>query len=38
MREPELRPEFVEEVKAIEKEEGVEFKSIDELDFLVENA
>ncbi|MCH8520284.1 MAG: DUF2683 family protein [Nanoarchaeota archaeon] len=36
--EPQLRPEFVKEVKKIEKEKGISFNSIDELDSLVENA
>lgn len=29
--EPELRPEFVEEMKRIEKEKGIPFKNIEEL-------
>ena len=29
--EPELRPEFVEKMKRIDKEEGIPFKDIDEL-------
>lgn len=29
--EPQLRPEFIEEMKEIEKEKGIPFKDIDEL-------
>lgn len=35
--EPELRPEFIEKIKRIEKEKGIKFKSMDELGALIEN-
>jgi len=35
--EPELRPEFIEEMKKIEKEKGIPFKNIKELRALIEN-
>ena len=34
--EPELRPEFIEEMKKIEKEKGIPFKNIKELRTLIE--
>ena len=34
--EPELRPEFIEEMKKIEKEKGIPFKNIKELRALIE--
>jgi len=34
--EPELKPEFVEKIKKIEKEKGIKFKSIDELRSIIE--
>ncbi len=36
--EPELRPEFIEKLKEIKKQEGIRFKSIDELRAHIENA
>ncbi|MBM3200327.1 DUF2683 domain-containing protein [Candidatus Woesearchaeota archaeon] len=36
--EPELKPEFVENLKKIKKEKGIRFKSIEELRKRVENA
>ena len=35
--EPELRPEFIEEIKKIEKEKSIEFKNMKELRALIEN-
>ncbi len=37
MLEPQLRPEFVKKVRKIEKEKGVEFKSVKELRKIIEN-
>ncbi len=34
--EPELKPEFVEKIKRIEKEKGIKFKDIDELRSIIE--
>lgn len=34
--EPELRPEYLEKLKRIEKEEGIAFKNIDELRKIIE--
>lgn len=34
--EPELRPEFIEEMKEIEKEKGIPFRNIKELRALIE--
>ena len=34
--EPELRPEFVEKIRKIEKEKGIEFKDINELRKIIE--
>ena len=36
--EPELRPEFIEKLRKIKKQKGVQFKSIDELRKHIENA
>ena len=36
--EPELRPEYIEELKKIDKEKGIEFNSIEELRNHIENA
>ncbi|OGM03294.1 antitoxin [Candidatus Woesearchaeota archaeon RBG_13_36_6] len=36
--EPELRPEYVKKLKRIEKEKTIQFKSLDELRALIENA
>jgi len=38
MLEPELRPEYVEKAKKIEKEKSTRFKNIAELRSLIENA
>lgn len=35
--EPELRPEFIEKIKKIEKEKSIEFKNMKELRALIEN-
>ncbi len=35
--EPELRPEFIEKIKRIEKEKSIKFKNINELRTLIEN-
>ncbi len=37
MLEPELRPEFIEKIKRIEKEKSIKFKNINELRALIEN-
>ena len=36
--EPQLRPEYVEKLKKIKKEEGIRFKSVSELRKHIENA
>ncbi len=36
--EPELKPEFVEDLKRIKKQKGIKFKSIEELRKHIENA
>ena len=36
MMEPELRPEFIEKMKRIEKEKGIPFKNISELRKIIE--
>lgn len=36
--EPELRPEYLEKLKNIKKEEGIKFSTIDELRERIENA
>ncbi len=36
--EPELRPEYIEKLKKIEKQEGIKFKSIEALRKHIENA
>ena len=36
--EPELRPEYVEKIKKIQKQKGVSFKSVEELRRRIENA
>jgi len=36
--EPEIRPEFLEELKEIKKQKGIPFKNIEELRKLIENA
>jgi hypothetical protein len=36
LMEPELRPEFIEKIKRIEKEKGVSFKDIKELRGIIE--
>ena len=36
--EPELRPEFVEKLKRIDKEKGIPFRDMDELRKIIENA
>jgi len=36
--EPELRPEYVEKLKRIEKQKGIRFKSVNELRKHIENA
>ena len=35
--EPELKPEFIEKIKRIEKEKSIKFKDINELKALIEN-
>ena len=35
--EPELRPEFIEKIKRIEKEKGIRFRNMKELRALIEN-
>ncbi|MFA5992534.1 MAG: DUF2683 family protein [Candidatus Pacearchaeota archaeon] len=35
--EPELRPEYLEKLKRIEKEKGISFKNIDELRKIIED-
>ena len=36
--EPELRPEYIEKLKTLEKQEGIKFKSIEALRKHIENA
>lgn len=38
MLEPELRPEFLEKLKKIDKEKGIKFKDINDLRRQIENA
>ncbi|PIU61776.1 antitoxin [archaeon CG_4_10_14_0_2_um_filter_Archaea_38_6] len=37
MLEPELRPEFINTIKRIEKEKGIKFKNVQELRAMIEN-
>ena len=36
LMEPELRPEYIEKIRRIEKEEGIPFKDINELRRIIE--